>query len=122
MKKLFIFIIFTYLSINQAFAEQILEFQKDTEYLQKKYILQENFKNIKSTEEKQNFIKNCLNFWEMFFWRENKQKWCIIQILDFYNSKDKYLSEKNKILESQFYKQNFTQINEFQKTQYFFTI
>ena len=37
MKKLFIFIIFTYLSINQAFAEQILEFQKDTEYLQKKY-------------------------------------------------------------------------------------
>ena len=92
MKKLFIFIIFTYLSINQAFAEQILEFQKDTEYLQKKYILQENFKNIKSTEEKQNFIKNCLDFWEIFFWRENKQKWCIIQILDFYNSKDKYLS------------------------------
>ncbi|RKW22630.1 CapA family protein [Candidatus Gracilibacteria bacterium] len=106
MKKLFIFIISTYLSINQAFAEQILEFQKDTEYLQKKYILQENFKNIKSTEEKQNFIKNCLDFGEIFFGRENKQKGCIIQILDFYNSKDKYLSEKNKILENQFYKQN----------------
>ena len=106
MKKFFIFIIFAYLNINQTFTEQMLEFQKDTEYLQKKYILQENFKNIKSTEEKQNFIKNCLNFWEMFFWRENKQEWCIIQILDFYNSKDKYLSEKNKILENQFYKQN----------------
>jgi hypothetical protein len=62
MKKFFIFIIFAYLNINQTFTEQMLEFQKDTEYLQKKYILQENFKNIKSTEEKQNFIKNCLNF------------------------------------------------------------
>lgn len=115
MKKIFLWIlVFLIYSFKISFAET-LEFEKDKEYLSKKNFLFEEFKKIRTEEDKKDFIENCLNFWKYFFWESLKKDACYLQISYISLKLEKNSFLKNiEILEKNFYKKFRTRFLEIQ--------
>lgn len=101
MKKIIFSIFIIFFALNYTFADKNLDFENDEKYFSEKNYLAENFKKW----EKKVFLNNCINFWIKFFWEEESEKACIIQIFSI-KSKDEKFQKKIKNIENDFYKKN----------------